>query len=115
LAQKAFYTDCLQPVVNSYYEAITNGCNLGIVGEAIKADWSKVECLQTDKKLQADTNNAISDLYKKLWDDNLATRNQWLNAIGLPEVSDPDYNKRKNELEPEKQAEITNTEQNATT
>lgn len=115
LAQKAFYTDCLMPVVNAYYEALSNGLGLTEKGEALRADWSKVECLQTDKKLQAETNKAINDQYKVMWDNNLVTRNEWLNALSLPTVADSDFNKRKNELPLDKQQEITNTEQNATT
>lgn len=98
LAQKAFYTDCLMPVVNSYYQSLTTGFGLNKVGEMLIADYSQVECLQADKKLEAETNNAINDLYKNLWDNNLCTRNEWLTALGLTTVADADYNKRKNEL-----------------
>jgi hypothetical protein len=43
----------------------------------------------------------------------MITRNYWLSSLGLPEVSDPDYNKRKNELESEQLEPInTGTDQN---
>jgi hypothetical protein len=110
LAQKAFYTDCLQPVVNSVYQGVTNGFGLNEMNEAIIADWSDVECLKADKKIEADTDKAINDLYKDLFDNDLVTRNQWLTALGLQTESNPDYNKKKSEIV--KVTEPLTTEQN---
>jgi hypothetical protein len=93
------------PVVNSYYEALSTGFGLTAIGERIVADYSEIESLQGDKKLEAETNNAINDLYKNLWDNNLCTRNEWLEALGLQRVANEDYNKRKNELPNETQTE----------
>jgi hypothetical protein len=110
-AEKAGYTGCIIPITNLYYEGLTNGFGLNKIGEALRADYSEIECLQTDRKAEAEANKVWNDVFKVLWDNNMITRNQWLNELGMQEVSDPDYNKRKNELTPETPVPEIQTEQ----
>lgn len=98
LAEKAGYTSCIIPVTNLYYEALTNSFGLREISEALIPDYSGVECLQSDKKLEAETNNIWNDVFQVLWDNNMITRNQWLEELGMPRVSDPEFDKRKDEI-----------------
>lgn len=96
--EKAMYTNCLMPVNNSLDQAITESSGLAQKGEAIISDYSNVECLQEDHKLKAEINNINNNLFEKLWQNNIATKNEWLKGIGQLEKSDPNFNKLKNEL-----------------
>jgi hypothetical protein len=115
-AEKAGYNSCIIPITNLYYEALTNGFGLNDVNEALVPDYSEIDCLQGDKKLEAETNKVWNDVFKVLWDNDMITKNQWLNELGLPEINKPEYNKVKSELEPKKPIEQesinTSTDQN---
>jgi hypothetical protein len=108
-AEKAFYTNCVMPVVNGYYEGLTNKCGLTEIGEKLSPDYTEIECLQTDKKTQADANKVNDEVWINRYDKNLCTKNEMLLAIGLE--SQPDGNKYKMELEP---TPIENTTENNT-
>jgi hypothetical protein len=82
-AQKAFYTDCLQPVVNLIYQTLTNNFKLNERGEALKADWSEVECLQEDKKIQNEITQSNDKIWKDRYESNLITLNEYLISLGL--------------------------------
>jgi hypothetical protein len=87
LAQKAFYTDCLQPVVNSVYQGISSGFGLDKMGEMIIADFSQIEPLQDDKKIVIETNKLNDELWSKRYQSNVCTLNEYLRAVGLPELA----------------------------
>lgn len=88
LAQKAFYTDCLMPLVNLYYEALSEGFGLANVGEKLIADWSGIEALQEDAKGIIDRKQAEENLWAQRYKDNVVTLNEYLRAVGLPEIVD---------------------------
>lgn len=102
LAEKSFYTNCEKPLVNQYYQAISRGLGLTEISEAVIADWSSIESLHEDEKLEAETNKVWNEVFKVLWDENMITRNQWLEELDMPTVSNPEFNKFKNEIEPAK-------------
>jgi hypothetical protein len=96
-AEKAFYVNCAMPVVNGYYEGLSNKCGLTAIGEKLSPDYSEIECLQTDKKIKADTDKANDEVWINRYDKNLCTKNEMLIAIGLETMTDG--NKYKKELE----------------
>jgi len=53
-ADKVFYTKCLMPLSASLYNPLSDGLGLSKRNEYIKADFSGVDALQADKKLQAE-------------------------------------------------------------
>jgi hypothetical protein len=109
LAQKAFYTDCAQPIVNQFWEAKSHELGLTEIGEALRPDYSEIECLQADKKLQAETNKINDEVWINRYNNNLCTLNQMLSALGMPEQTDG--NKYKKEIETSEEPE-QNTETN---
>ena len=97
LAQKAFYTDCLMPIMNLYYEALTEGCGLSSIGEKLIADWSGIECLQEDAKGIIDRRIAEEGLWSQRYKDNVVTLNEYLTAVGLPNIADGNKYARESE------------------
>jgi hypothetical protein len=96
LAQEAFYTDCLQPIVNQYYKSLSTGLGLTKINQEIKADWSSIECLRGDKKLEAETKKVNDELWKGRYEGNLITLNEYLTAIGLPTMANGNMYSRDN-------------------
>lgn len=102
-AESAFYTTCLQPIVNLIYSSLTEDFGLKKINEALKPDWTQIECLQEDEKEKAERNKVWNEVFKELWENNLCTRNQWLSHLGLPEINEPEFNLRRDQLPEEQQ------------
>lgn len=100
LAQKAFYTDCLQPIVNLFYEVLSEGLGLTAINERLVADWSGIESLQSDRKLEAETIKLNDEVWKLRYENNLITLNDYLNAIGLPNLPNGNTFARDNKSTP---------------
>lgn len=100
LAQKAFYTDCLIPVNNLRLEGLTNGLGLNLINEALIADYSEIECLQKDQKIIIETQKANEELWSQRYKDNIVTLNEYLRAVGLPELQNGNLYARDSETIP---------------
>lgn len=85
LADKAFYTKCLMPISCTIFEGLSSGLGLMKSGELLRLDFSKVECLQGDKKLLAEVQQAqvttIIDLMNNGFED---AGNKLMTDAGLP-------------------------------
>jgi len=87
LADKAFYTKCLMPIAATIYGGVSDGLGLLKRGELIKADFSKVECLQADKKLQAEVKQIEVNTALTLMNNGYSeASNQIMNDAGLSEI-----------------------------
>jgi hypothetical protein len=94
LAQKAFYTDCLMPINNLYYSCLSSGFGLNNNSEALKPDYSEVECLQADKKLLTEIEKLSDETIRARFDNNEITLNEKLIAQSLQPVENGNYLKR---------------------
>lgn len=86
LADKAFYTKCLMPINSTIYGGISQGFGLTQRGELLKADFSKVECLQADKKLHAEVKQIEVETAIMLFNEGYTeASNQTMINAGLSE------------------------------
>jgi hypothetical protein len=95
-AEKAFYSNCLIPIVNLFYEALSNGFGLTANGEALRPDYSGIESLMADKKIEAETTKISDDIWKGRYESNLITLNEYLTALGLPLIANGNLYARDN-------------------
>lgn len=82
-ARKAFYTDAVQPVIESVYDEFTRWMVPNYTeGIKVVPDYSKVSELQPDKKQAAE----VMSIGRQ---NGAVTANEFRAAIGLPHVDDP--------------------------
>jgi hypothetical protein len=89
----------VKPIVELFYEALSEGLGLTAIGEALKPDFDDIEVLQPDKKLEADTAKLNDEIQKQRYNDDLITLNQWLHEIGLEQI--PGGDKKRSDMETE--------------
>jgi len=83
-ALKVFYINCFQPIMSNILNTISQDLGITKMGEWLEADYSNIECLKDDEKSEAEAKTVRYEYYTKLYDSNLITLNQYLEAIHEP-------------------------------
>jgi len=81
-AIKVFYINCFQPLMSNILNTISQDLGITKVNEWLEADYSEIECL----------NETSLDKIIYLFDNNMLTKNQVLELVGMPESSDASFN-----------------------
>lgn len=99
-ARKALITNIEMPVMSMICSDLTKGLNLPY-NEYFEVDYSEIEELQQDKKLQAESQKIQDDIWINRYNNNLVTMNQTLEGMELPKVADGDnYKTTKDDATP---------------
>lgn len=103
-AMKSAYRDTIIPESDSRLEQFTSGVVSEGANLYVWSDFTKVEVLQEDKKLVADTRSTMSSTAEKEYKAGLITKNRWLELIGEEKNPDPEFEKYYDE-QPEQQTQ----------
>lgn len=95
-AKASFYTNCLSPILTHIYAEISKDLKLNYLNEWIEPDFSGIEELQKDKKVEFESKKVEDEVIRARFDNNEITFNEKLAALGLSTVQDGNY--RKSEL-----------------
>jgi HK97 family phage portal protein len=94
-AEKAIYQNTVIPLTNRIIESLNSWLGLtnnrGKEDLYLYADFSKIECLQEDKKFNAEVGRINSDTAIKRYKEGFITYNQALIDMGKEAVPDGDY------------------------
>lgn len=90
-AIKSAYRDAIIPESESRMEQFTNGVISEGANLYVWTDYTKVEVLQQDKMIIAQTRSTMSTTADKEYKAGLITKNRWLELIGEPKVADPTF------------------------
>jgi hypothetical protein len=83
-ANKSIYTGAIMPTVELFCSCLTDYFKMAAVGEKIAPDYSNIEALQEDAKVKSESDKAINENYKMLYDNGLITKEYWATQIGIP-------------------------------
>jgi hypothetical protein len=86
-AQRLLYQNIVMPLVNSFYEGLSQAFGLDKLNQEIEVCWDEVEALKEDGKAVADAQKAQDELARARYDANEITLNDKLGSMGLPEVA----------------------------
>lgn len=92
-AYKSAYRDTIIPESESRFEQLTNGLVSEGSNLIIKADFTKVEVLQEDRKIVADIRSTISSTSEKEYKAGLITKNDWRKLLGEEPIDKPEFDK----------------------
>lgn len=101
---KSFYTDVIIPKGQHYAQIFTN--YLQIDGHYIDIDTSGIEILQGNKKDESETNRTNGEVYKERFKNGICTLNDWIVATGGEKSSNPMYDKRLYEMNPDEVSKL---------
>lgn len=101
---RAFYTDVIIPRAKSYAEAWTNYLN--IPNRYIEPDYSHISFLQENRKEKADVSKIDGDVMKQRFESGVASLNDWIVIIDGVKSSDPLYDKKIFEMNPEELQQV---------
>lgn len=107
------YQNKIIPDANAFDEQLMVG--LGAVENNIKIrhDYSHVPALQQSEEEKGKGRKSMNEALKIEWDNNILTRNMWLEKLGEDTVKNDLYNKYKYELSPEELGVIIETPNNS--
>lgn len=100
-AVRAVYRDTIIPESNSRMEQQTQIFKKGAPNISVTRDFSDVPALQEDSKKRGEARKALNEALLIEWENNLITRNMWLEELGESKVDDPEFDKYKKDVEPE--------------
>lgn len=101
--RRDFIENTIVPENDSRFEQLTRGLIPIEESILIIRDYSQVTVLQEDKKAAADARKSLNDALSIEFENNLITRNRWLEKLGEPTVTDkPEFDLYKYEIKPEK-------------
>jgi HK97 family phage portal protein len=93
--EKSIYQNTVIPLTNKIIEALNSWLGLNRKWEKggmyLEADFSKIPCLQEDKKFAADVRRIKSETAIRIYKEGFLTHNQALVEMGLEEIPDGDY------------------------
>lgn len=100
---KNFYTKLVQPFLTFFWNAFNTYEPLGLQKEGLhyEADYSEIEVLQEDKRVQAEIKQAEYDLYNQMYQDGYITRNMVLESIGEEQRNESEFNELKDDADEE--------------
>lgn len=90
-AIKSAYRDSIIPESDSRMEQFTQGIVSEGGGLYIWTDYTKVEVLQQDKMIIAQTRSTMSTTAEKEYKAGIITKNKWLELIGEEKSADPTF------------------------
>lgn len=113
-AEKSLYNNAILPDAKSIFKAFDKQLFKPEDNVTLWADYSKIDCLQENKKYKAEARRILNQALLTEWNNGLITRNMWLEALEEDIVERDEFKKYKWELTPE-QLGIINTDINVTT
>lgn len=109
-AYRSVYRDTIIPESESRMEQLTEALVPKDANLIITRDFTEVEVLQDSAQNRAAARKAMNDALQIEWNNNLITRNMWLEQLGQDKVADPLFDLYKDQL-----TEQSGNEQNDTT
>lgn len=106
--EKKVYTSVIIPEATEFARDLTRFLGLDKSGMYIDVDFSHVECLQSGKKEEQETNKIISERCRSEFLSGIITMNDWRAQIGESKVENALYDKLLLEMDELEQAKIKN-------
>lgn len=101
--RRDFIENTIIPENDSRFEQLTRGLVPETESMLIVRDYSQVTVLQEDTKLAAESRKSLNDALSIEYENNLITRNMWLEKLGEPAVTGkPEFDQYKYEIKTEK-------------
>lgn len=103
---KSFYNDVIEPMAKRYAQAWTS--YFKIDRRYIHPDFSHISVLQENRKEKADVDKTVGATYLQRFTNGVATLNDWIVVNDGEKSSDPLYNKKIFEMEPDELERVKN-------
>lgn len=95
---KQLFQNIIIPETQSIFEQLNYLLGTEEDNLQINYTYDHLPFLQKDLKAEAESMASVNNVYEILWQQGLTTRNEWLNALGMPISSNPDFDKKIYEL-----------------